>query len=226
VSDTIEFILEREPDWEKLPAKTPVKVRDLLRRCLQKDLNRRLRDIGDARIEIEEALVEPSSVLPTPIAPRRHRWVPWTLAIFASAAALWALLRPVPSTTRAVRRFALDSPLGVTTVGDLALSPDGSRPVFGGGGGPLYLHRMDQMESTAISGTEGGFHPFFSPDGQWVAFFGEDGKLKKIDLRGGLPVTLCDAPNERGARTTRFSLRRLHFRASRGSRLPADPLPS
>jgi serine/threonine-protein kinase len=202
VSDTIEFILEREPDWKALPAKTPLKIRDLLRRCLQKDPNRRLRDIGDARIEIEEALAEPSSALPAAVAPRRHRWVPWTLVLLASAVALWTLQRPAPSPSRAVRRFALDFPQEVTGLGMLALSPDGSRLVYAnggyGGGGLLYLYRMDQMDSTAIPGTEGADMPFFSPDGHWVAFFGGDGKLKKIDLRGGLPITLCDAPNGRG----------------------------
>ncbi len=111
VSDTIELVLEREPDWTLLPAKTPVKIRDLLRRCLQKDPRRRLRDIGDAGIEIAEALAEPSS--PSLAAPAvHHRWVPWTLVILASAVALWALLRPLPSASRAVRRFALDSPPG------------------------------------------------------------------------------------------------------------------
>jgi eukaryotic-like serine/threonine-protein kinase len=56
LSDTIAAVLEREPDWEVLPAATPAKVQDLLRRCLEKDVNRRLRDIGDARIELLDAL--------------------------------------------------------------------------------------------------------------------------------------------------------------------------
>ena len=56
VSDTIAAILEREPDWSALPAQTPASIRRLLQRCLEKDPKRRLRDIGDARLEIEEAL--------------------------------------------------------------------------------------------------------------------------------------------------------------------------
>ena len=56
VSDTIAAILEREPDWSALPAQTPPSIRRLLQRCLEKDPKRRLRDIGDARLEIEEAL--------------------------------------------------------------------------------------------------------------------------------------------------------------------------
>jgi serine/threonine-protein kinase len=61
LSDMIVSILEREPDWQALPASTPAKIRDLLRRCLQKDPQRRLRDLGDARIEIEEALLPPAT---------------------------------------------------------------------------------------------------------------------------------------------------------------------
>jgi serine/threonine-protein kinase len=194
VSDTIELVLEGEPDWRALPAKTPMKIRDLLRRCLQKDPRLRMRDIGDAGIEIAEALAEPSSrSLAAPAL--RHRWVSWTLVILASAVAVWALLRPSPSASRAVRRFALDSPPGATSVqGKPAFSPDGNRLVYPAGG-RLYLHQLDQMEAAAIPGTEGGTYPFFSPDGQWVAFF-DDGKLMKIDLRGGLPIPLGDASDE------------------------------
>ena len=63
VSDTIAAILEHEPDWSALPAQTPVSIRRLLQRCLEKDPKRRLRDVGDARLEIEEALgaIVPSS---------------------------------------------------------------------------------------------------------------------------------------------------------------------
>jgi serine/threonine-protein kinase len=194
LSDTIQLVLEHEPDWTALPAKTPLKMRDLLRRCLQKDHRRRLRDIGDAGIEIAEALAEPSS--PSLAAPAlRHGWVPWTLAFLASAVMLWALLHPVPAPSRPVRRFALDSPPGATSVqGKPAFSPDGDRLVYPSGG-RLYLHQLDRMEAAAIPGTEGGTFPFFSPDGQWVAFF-DDGKLMKIDLRGGLPIPLCDASDE------------------------------
>jgi serine/threonine-protein kinase len=193
VSDTIELVLGHEPEWTALPARTPVKIRDLLRRCLQKDPRLRLRDIGDAGIEIAEALAEPTRSLAAPAL--HHRWVPWTLVILASAVAVWALLRPLPSESRAVRRFALDSPPGATSVqGKPAFSPDGNRLVYPSGG-RLYLHQLDQMEAAAIPGTEGGTYPFFSPDGQWIAFF-DDGKLMKIDLRGGLPIPLCDASDE------------------------------
>jgi serine/threonine-protein kinase len=195
VSDTVQLVLEHEPEWTTLPAKTPVKIRDLLHRCLQKDPRRRLRDIGDAGLEIAEALAEPTS--PSPAAPALHRrWVPWTLTVVAIVVALWALSWPAPSPSPAVWRFALDFPPAISIEGTPALSPDGGRLVYPGDG-RLYLHQLDQMEAAAILGTEGGSDPFFSPDGQWVAFFGE-GKLMKIDLRGGLPIPLCDASEEGG----------------------------
>ena len=86
----------------------------------------------------------------------------------------------------------------------LAISPDGTAVVFiawHGGTSQLYLRRMDQSEATPLKGTEEGDAPFFSPDGQWVGFFA-DGKLKKIPVLGGTPVTLCDAPNPRGGTWT------------------------
>jgi serine/threonine-protein kinase len=195
VSDTIQLVLEHEPEWTALPGKTPLKIRDLLRRCLQKDPRRRLRDIGDAGIEIVEAMAEPSS--PSLAAPAvRHRSVPWTLAVLASAVAVWALLRPSPAPPRAVRRFALDFPPAISLDGIPALSPEGARLVYPGDG-RLYLHELDRMEAEPIPGTEGGSDPFFSPDGEWVAFL-VDGRLMKIDLRGGLPIPLCDASDEGG----------------------------
>src|SRR5207237_5733051 len=60
-ADSIAAVVEREPDWKALPSATPERIRDLLRRCLQKDANRRLHDIADARIEIEEALDSPAN---------------------------------------------------------------------------------------------------------------------------------------------------------------------
>ncbi len=203
-----------------------MKIRDLLRRCLQKDPRRRLRDIGDAGIEIAEALAEPSS--PSLAAPAVHHIaVPWTLAILASAVALWALLRPLPSPPRAVTRFALDFPPGATSVqGMPAFSPDGNRldlPEWRKAlPSPHWIkwRRLPSPEPKAV------LTLFFLRDGQWVAFFG-DGKLTKIDLRGGLPIPLCDASDESGgagATTARFYLRRRERRVSRGSRLPADRL--
>ena len=82
------------------------------------------------------------------------------------------------------------------------LSPDGSLLAFvaipdEGGQRQLYVRRLDQLQATPLSGTEGVRGPFFSPDGRWIGFFA-DGKLKKIPVTGGAAITLCDAPSDRG----------------------------
>jgi serine/threonine-protein kinase len=198
VSDILAAILEREPDWTALPARTPVKIRELLRWCLQKDPHRRLRDIGDARIEIDE----PSA---TPVTVPRHRYVPWIVAALVSGIAVWSFLRPEVEPERAVSRFTVNVPpeQALTWANDpsVALSPDGKRLVYVGSSGNeqrLYVRSLDQLEARPIPGTEGAMTAFFSPDGEWVGFY-EAGKLEKVRLDGGLPIILCDAPNPGGA---------------------------
>src|SRR5438876_6626335 len=119
VSDTIAAILGRNPDWQALPVATPTKILDLLRRCLQKDVTHRLRDIGDARIEIEEAL-DPSRAIPVigavlaePRSARRRRAITWSLAALASlsmGALVWSLLRAPAPPTRPIARLAVSLP--------------------------------------------------------------------------------------------------------------------
>jgi len=200
VSDILAAILEKEPDWTALPARTPVKIRDLLLRCLQKDPHRRLRDIGDARIEIDE----PSA---SPVTAPRHRYLPWTVAALVSGIAIWSLLRPAAEPERPVSRLILNLPpeQGLSHVNDpaVAVSPDGRRVVYVGGSGTnrkLYVRPIDQLESRPIPGTEDAVTAFFSPDGEWVGFYAMASvKLKKVRLDGGLPITLCDAQNPWGA---------------------------
>jgi eukaryotic-like serine/threonine-protein kinase len=92
VTETLAAVLNNEPDWSRLPGGTPMRVRLLLQRCLRKDPKQRLRDIGDARIALEEVLTgapDPSLAdIPGPIANRRLRTLPWALASAASMAAL------------------------------------------------------------------------------------------------------------------------------------------
>ena len=201
VSDIIASILARDPDWEALPERTPLKIRDLLRRCLRKEPHRRLRDIGDARIEIEESLAEPATV---PVAPRPMRVLPWVLVATALVAiAVWGLLHFGRAAPRGVSRFDLSLPPeeALTHLNDpvVAWSPDGTRLVYAGGRpSKLYVRAIDQVESTAIPGTEDAGTAFFSPDGEWVGFYASR-RLKKVQLATGSVVTLCDAPNAWGA---------------------------
>jgi serine/threonine-protein kinase len=212
LQDTLAAILRSEPDWEALPADTPAGLRKLLHRCLEKDPNRRLHDIADARLEIEDALQPPADdQKPAATAAPRAGWqrfVPWVVAGVLAAALVAVLLvprAPVESPGRSARLSinlpaeaplapASAMPLGVGR-SSLALSPEGSLLVyvaFVNGETKLYLREMDSGEFRQIPGTEGAHSPFFSPDGNWVGFFAHD-KLKKVPLAGGDPITLCNA---------------------------------
>jgi serine/threonine-protein kinase len=215
-SDILACVIRAEPDWSSIPTSVPPRVRELLRRCLQKDPKQRLRDIGDARITIEEALSgtpQEAGVLQggTVHLPVWRRLLPWAAGILLAAvasAAVWEL-RPRGPAGQIVH-FSFAPPAGYSLVAqpfgytNLAISPDGANVAFvvwHGGTSQLFLRRMDQSEATLLKGTEDGDEPFFSPDGQWVGFFAY-GKLKKISVLGGTTVTLCDAPNGRGGTWT------------------------
>jgi serine/threonine protein kinase/Tol biopolymer transport system component len=212
-SDMIAAVLEREPDWEMLPPATPVKTRDLLRRCLQKESQHRLRDIGDARIEIEEALAAPATAEPA-AAVKGIRSLGWralilglgVLLLVAAIASLatWTLRRSPSS--QPVSRLTITLPPGQQLAGlengpAVALSPDGTHLAYvarQGGTQQLYLRAMDSLETKPIPGTDEAVNPFFSPEGQWLGFFA-GGKLKKVSVSGGAAQTLGDALVPHGA---------------------------
>src|SRR6266496_3745551 len=209
VSDTLAAILKSDPDWSELPPKTPGKVRDLLRRCLEKTRERRLHDIADARLEVEEALAAPAESAfapPVSLAPSRRSpfvsrlsWITLGLVLGALAVAgLWRLLAPPASGTRTISvrssiTLPVDTQLSVPGLRpSIVFSPDGSKLVFRArqAGGPrLYIRDLGRLEATPIAGTEGGTNPFFSPDGEWIGFF-TNRELKKVSLAGGPPVTI------------------------------------
>jgi len=200
-SDTVARILEREPDWSVLPEETPAGIRELLRRCLQKDPRRRLRDIGEARIAIEDRQAEPEPAAMT-VSRRSRSLVPsWTIATIMTICAAvlgWQALQPDRSPVRNPARLAIDLPqnqqLGRAYEMSLAISPDGSRVVYGASSPPgtpprLYLRKLDRFEALPIPGTEGAVGPFFSPDGRWLGYFAE-GSLNKIAVEGGTPLEI------------------------------------
>jgi len=207
VSDTLAAVLRAEPDWSALPPETPAGIRRLLRRCLERERKRRLADMGDARLEIEEALAGGGAEAPREIEVRRTTWLPWAVAgVVAVAAAvlgvgLWRATRPADfPLTRLSVDLGPDAMTGLNLTA--AISPDGRRLVFPARGPngkqQLATRLLDQAQATLLPGTENGRDPFFSPDNQWVGFFA-DSKLKKISVQGGAPVTLCDAPFDYGA---------------------------
>jgi Tol biopolymer transport system component len=210
VTDILAAVVRAEPDWSCLPETTPVPIRLLLRRCLQKDKTLRLRDAGDARIEIHEVLTAPPSAAAPTAAPATRGWrerVAWpvaaTMTLIAVASTIGFLLR-APKPQQPVRLSAeigADASLYIEYGASAILSPDGTRLALVATGSDqkqrIYIRSLDQLQATALSGTENARDPFFSPDGQWIGFFA-DSKLKKISVQGGAAVTLCDAPNDRG----------------------------
>jgi len=122
---------------------------------------------------------------------------PWAITAIATLAAVLALWRPWVHPRASERPFSqFDLDLAPDEFSHPAISPDGSRIVFVAKHG-LAMRRFDQSKTTPIAGTEGATFPFFSPDGRWVAFF-QNNKLQKLDLEGGSPVPLCEAPEGGG----------------------------
>ena len=209
LTDVLAAIVSREPDWDRLPAETPSRLGSLLRRCLRKDPRERLRDIGDARFEIEDIQQAPQSgASATGKAPAYSGWLKPALAgVVVGAVGVGAMLGLRRSTapvetppTRLHVELPAKNTLSLGRGSALALSPDGTTLVFvasGGGAPQLFARALDRFDSTQLPGTEGATNPFFSPDGKWVGFFA-GGRLKKVALSGGQPVTVAEAPNARG----------------------------
>jgi serine/threonine-protein kinase len=193
-------IVTAEPDWSRLPGSVSPRIRELLRRCLKKDRTLRLRDAGDAGIEIMEATSESTAPAPVPSRGRRTAILSLAgLAVAVAALAVWNLTRaPTPGFDR-VARLTITLPPG-DRFGDLQLSPitfspDGTRIAYvarHGGSHKIFLRSIDTEEVTPVSGTEGGKAPFFSPDGQSLGFFTRN-RLKTVSLSGGTPRELATA---------------------------------
>jgi serine/threonine protein kinase/Tol biopolymer transport system component len=195
VADVLARVIEREPDFKRLPSTTPSAVRRLLRRSLEKDHRKRLSDIADARLEIDEAIAEPDA----PIATRTgERWRVVTVASLLAAVTLSGLValyfsRGAPEL--AISRFEIVTP-SPTFDSAVTLSPDGRQLVFianVGGQQQLWIRPLDQTLAQPLAGTEGASFPFWAPDSRSVAFFA-DGKLKRLALSGGQPIELAEAP--------------------------------
>jgi serine/threonine protein kinase/Tol biopolymer transport system component len=208
VSGTLAFILTREPSWNLLPPETPPSLRRLLGRCLEKDRARRLADIADARLELDESITEGAAAggAPAPQPQTRAtlpRWLPWSIA--AVSLAITLLIGGIA----VVERSAVDTPVyrssilvpgrlgGPRVIGTVvALSPDGRRLAFvatdATGQSQLWMRALDAPRAQPLADTVDALSPFWSPDSGWLAFV-QNGKLKKMSAAGGPAVTLCDS---------------------------------
>jgi Tol biopolymer transport system component len=213
ITDILGGIVRVDPDWSALPDTTPTSIRSLLRRCLQKDRRRRLKDIADASLEIEDALAveaaQPAATMtprPHEVASRSRNRRAWVVAglllLVAAVTAPFAVvhLRETQPDERAIR-FDVILPDKVTLTGaPPAISPDGRRLVFVAslaGKTQLWIRPIDSTAAQPLAGTDGADYPFWSPDSRSIAFFA-GGKLRKIDASGGPSQTLSDAPSARG----------------------------
>jgi len=207
-SDTMAAILTREPEWAALPAATPAKLRGLLQRCLEKDATRRLRDIGEARIEIEHLIGESTNAGTAAPHRRRARWavaVAALVLLLAGAFAVYSITRP-----RAI------GPLQFTQITDFAdtataasLSPDGRMVTFIRGGpyfqsprqiGQIYLKQLPNGEAVRLTNDpRPKFAPVFTPDGSRVVYSVVDGgswDTWTVPVIGGQPTPML--PNASG----------------------------
>jgi serine/threonine-protein kinase len=208
VSHTLAAVIMKEPDWDALPAATPARIQGLVRRCLNKDPRQRLRDIGEARIAIEESLVGSTGGTPVVVHGQDahatwRRALPWALAAVSTfvlvALTIGIALRTPRPATRPIARLVINLPstdrlaLGKAPV--VSLSPDGSRLVYvasHSGTTQLYLRSIDRFEATPILGTEDAQSRSFRRTGsRWDS--SPRGKLKTVFLSGGAPLTLCSA---------------------------------
>jgi hypothetical protein len=205
VAETLAFVLTKEIDWTALPSTTPRPLRDLLRRCLQKDPHRRLHHVADARLEIEDAMAaHPETAAAGPV-----KVSSWTTAaaVAAIAAVAGGLLVAAVQQSRAVvpRISRLEiAPTGTQALSlggfehDFAITPDGSRVIYvGNNGTQLFVRPLDAVEPTLlIKGEIRG--PFISPNGEWIGYI-ESQTVRKVALNGGAPLTLFSTSGVRGA---------------------------
>lgn len=192
-------VLKSEPDWNALPSNTPEGLRRLLRRCLQKDVRSRFHDMSDVRIELIAAQSEPSIeqqiVKNSSRSLERTIWIA-ALALTAVAVGFYFNRGGVPT-----REIYVDISTPPTSQpASIALSLDGQKLVFvsnDGGRSKLWVRLLDSSIAKPLGGTDFATLPFWSPDGNSIGFFADE-KLKRIDLSGGTPMVLANAPIPRG----------------------------
>ena len=208
VTDILAAVVTKEPDWSALPAGTPAHVRVLLQRCLRRDPKQRLRDIGDARIALEEVLsgvAKEQIASAGPTLPVWRRALPWAVAAFCALLAAGLVMLRGSGSRLPLMQTSIVAPEGTQFEtmyrnGAPALSPDGARVAFiasEDGKNSIWIRDLDNTEARQLPGTGGAFYPFWSPDGKSIGFF-RNHKLWRMDLSSGTPAPVCDVVEPRG----------------------------
>jgi eukaryotic-like serine/threonine-protein kinase len=193
IADTLIDVATRQPDWERVPAN----LLPLLQKCLEKDPKKRLRDIGDM-----DLLLTLQPAPPVTAGDTRRSWLSWAiaaLAIIAGAVLAFVHFREQPPVAE-LQRFQIPAPEKTTFNNALLLSPDGRKLAFatgGEGGNLIWVRSLDNLQARAVAPWTQNPVPFWSPDSRFIAYQ-QDGKLKKVEVAGGPPTTLCDAPTSFG----------------------------
>jgi serine/threonine-protein kinase len=209
VSETLAAVMRDAPDWSALPAGLGSGWRRLLERCLEKDPRRRMQAVGEARIALEDLSSGgdgpglPSSTVALPRRRGVAPLVPWTVAALMAFAALAMLLTRPPTGSPALELSIV--PAAGLDLGDdisynpIAIAPDGRAVAYTvrvDNVLRMRLRRLDLRQDVEIAGADGARNLFFSLDGQWIGFF-DSRHLQKISVRGGTPVILDDALQDR-----------------------------
>jgi len=220
-TDTLAAILHKEPDWDVLPEDTPALLTQICQRCLVKDPEHRLRDIGEARVALEGSTTSVLGLstdslknIDMPEYTARSAKLPWMVAaglVLALVAVGYlgftGTIGPKPAPTQVVRSTVnlpdgLSLDLNPASPGPVKVSPDGRYLAFtatdSGGAIMLHVRALDDQEPKVIAGTRTAAYPFWSPDSRSLAFFTDGGNLDRVDIAGGPVVTICKADNGKG----------------------------
>jgi serine/threonine protein kinase/Tol biopolymer transport system component len=204
IAHTLADVLRAHIDVAQLPVATPAAVRQLLHRCLARDVKQRLRDIGEARIALEGIKESIDTSDPAKPAWTRRRWL-WISAgavLIAAVATSAYLVGRVSQQEIPLLRLSAPFPERASiNPGSLpAVSPNGQHLAYSvvvDGQQGLWLRDLTSARARFVPGTVGALHPFWAPDSRNIGFFA-DGKLKRVNVDGGPVMTLCDAPSGRG----------------------------
>jgi serine/threonine-protein kinase len=206
VPQVLASVLKRDVDWQALPVDVPPPLRRLLRRCLEKEPHKRLRHIGDARLDLEEALGPEAAIesppTATPTSARRLPMIGRIAVVGLCAAAVgaiwWSARRDVPARAPVLRlplawaQEPLANRVGFDRELEFAARPSDGRVIVYRHSGQLHVRRLDALVAEPLAGTENGKGPFFSPDGKWVGYF-TDTEIKKVSVEGGRPQSVAEA---------------------------------